>query len=397
MFTELPLLPADPILGLSAAYRADSNPDKVDLGVGVYKTEQGHTPILACVKQAEAELYKTQTSKVYTPPAGIPGANHAAAALAFGVQHVAIREQRVATIQTPGGSGALRAGAELIVRANPSATVWVSSPTWGNHIPLLSSAGLTLKEYPYYDFNRQAVDFEAMLNALSQAKKGDLVLLHACCHNPSGADLTQAQWQQVTELASQRGFTPFIDMAYQGFGDGIEQDAYGVRLMAEQLPELMLATSFSKNLGLYRERTGSLNIVSPSSEIAAANLSQILSITRGLYSMPPAHGSELVDIIYHSDHLNALWQQELQAMRERISGLRTQLVEALNSQQQQIDFAFIAKQRGMFSFLGLSPEQVARLQQGFSVYMTDNSRISIAGVSQANLDYLSHAITQVLR
>jgi aspartate aminotransferase len=396
MFTELPLLPADPILGLSAAYQTDTNPNKVDLGVGVYKTEQGNTPILACVKQAEAELYKSELSKVYTPPAGIPGANIAAAALAFGEQHAVIREQRVATIQTPGGSGALRAGAELIVRANPSATVWVSTPTWGNHIPLLSSAGLTLKEYPYYDFARQAVDFEAMLSALSHAQQGDLVLLHACCHNPSGADLTPAQWQQLTELARERGFTPFIDMAYQGFGEGLAEDAYGVRLMAEQLPELVLATSFSKNLGLYRERAGSLSVIAPSATAAAANLSQILSITRGLYSMPPAHGSSLVDIIYHSEHLHALWLQELTGMRERISGLREQLVSALNSAQQQIDFGFIARQRGMFSFLGLTALQVARLQSDFSVYMTDNSRINIAGVSHANLDYLSHAIGQVL-
>ncbi|WP_339615901.1 amino acid aminotransferase [uncultured Gilvimarinus sp.] len=396
MLTELPLLPADPILGLSAAYHADTNPDKVDLGVGVYKTEQGNTPILACVKQAEAELYQNESSKVYTPPAGVPGANRAAAALAFGEQHAVVRDQRVATIQTPGGCGALRAAAELIAKAKPNATIWVSNPTWGNHVPLLSSAGITLKEYPYYDFNRQAIDFDAMLEALQQAGKDDLVLLHACCHNPSGADLTPNQWQQITELAAERGFTPFIDMAYQGFGDGIVEDAYGVRLMADQLPELILATSFSKNLGLYRERTGSLSIVAPSATGAAASLSQILSITRGLYSMPPAHGSSLVDIIYHSESLHALWLQELTDMRERISGLREQLVGALNSTQQQMDFSFIAQQRGMFSFLGLSTAQVTRLKNEFSVYMTDNSRVNIAGVNSANLDYVSRSIGQVL-
>ncbi|WP_339897149.1 amino acid aminotransferase [uncultured Gilvimarinus sp.] len=397
MFTELPLLPADPILGLSAAYHADTNPDKVDLGVGVYKTEQGNTPILGCVKQAEAELFKTEASKVYTPPAGIPGANRAAAALAFGEEHTVIHDQRLATIQTPGGSGALRAAAELIAKARPDATVWVSTPTWGNHIPLLSSAGLTLKEYPYYNFSQQRIDFDGMLNTLSQAGKNDVVLLHACCHNPSGADLTQAQWQQLTSLASEQGFTPFIDMAYQGFGDGIAEDAYGVRLMADTLPELILAMSFSKNLGLYRERTGSLNIVAPSATAASANLSQMLSITRGLYSMPPAHGSSLVDIIYHDRTLHAQWLQELADMRERISGLRQQLVTALNHQQQHTDFSFIAEQRGMFSFLGLSEPQVTRLKSEFSVYMTDNSRINIAGVNSGNLEYLAQSVCQVLR
>lgn len=396
MFTKLPLLPADPILGLSAAYQADTNPDKVDLGVGVYKTEQGNTPILACVKQAEAELYQSESSKVYTSPAGVPGANIAAAALAFGEQHAIIRDKRVATIQTPGGCGALRTAAELIAKANPNAIIWVSNPTWGNHVPLLSSAGITLKEYPYYDFNRHCIDFDAMMATLSQAGKDDLVLLHACCHNPSGADLTPAQWQQVTQLAAERGFTPFIDMAYQGFGDGIAEDAYGVRLMADTLPELILATSFSKNLGLYRERTGSLSIVAPSAAAASASLSQVLSITRGLYSMPPAHGSSLVDIIYHNRSLHSLWLQELTDMRERISNLREQLVGALNSTQQQIDFSFIAEQRGMFSFLGLSTAQVTQLKNEFSVYMTDNSRVNIAGVNSANLNYLSQAVGKVL-
>lgn len=396
MFTELPLLPADPILGLSAAFYADTNPDKVDLGVGVYKTEQGNTPILSCVKQAEAQLHQSQNSKVYTPPAGIPGANQAAAALAFGEQHAVIRQQRLATIQTPGGCGALRTAAELIAKANPRASIWVSNPTWGNHVPLLSGAGISLKEYPYYDFARQKIDFDAMLATLSQAGKDDLVLLHACCHNPSGADLTPSQWQQITALAAERGFTPFIDMAYQGFGEGLAEDAYGVRLMAEQLPRLILAMSFSKNLGLYRERTGSLSIVAPSSTIAEASLSQILSITRGLYSMPPAHGSSLLDIIYHNKNLYSLWQQELTDMRTRIGSLRQQLVSALNSTQQHIDFSFIAQQRGMFSFLGLSKAQVTRLKNDYSVYMTDNSRVNIAGVNSANLDYLSRAVGQVL-
>lgn len=396
MFDRLPRLNPDPILGLSAAYRSDPNPLKVDLGVGVYKTEAGETPVLACVSQAEAALLEEQTTKVYTPPAGIEGANRAAAQLAFGADHSVLTDGRVATVQTPGGCGALRLAAELIAKAKPDARVWVSTPTWANHISLLGSAGLTLREYPYYDFERHCIDFDAMYSALEHAGKDDLVLLHACCHNPSGADLTQAQWQALTELAETRGFTPFIDMAYQGFGQGLEEDAFGLRLMAERLPELVLATSFSKNLGLYRERAGSLSIVSNSPTGAEAVLSQTLSLARGLYSMPPSHGAAIVERVYHDDALRGLWLSELAQMRERIHSLREKLVQALNSRQSQRDFGFIAHEQGMFSFLGLSRPQVARLKSEFSVYMTDNSRINLAGINTRNLEYAADAISAVL-
>ena len=261
MFIELPLLPADPILGLSAAYAADPAPHKIDLGVGVYKTETGETPILRCVHQAEIIRHTRETSKAYTAPAGYPGANEAVQQLVFGKSHPALTDGRVATIQTPGGCGALRVAAELIQRATPGARVWVSTPTWANHIPLLGNAGLQLVEYPYYDFAEHRLDFDRMMATLADAEAGDLVLLHACCHNPSGADLNRDQWQAIAELAEQRGFTPFIDMAYQGFGEGVDEDAYGIRLLAERVPELIVATSFSKNFGLYRERAGSLSIV----------------------------------------------------------------------------------------------------------------------------------------
>ncbi|MBU2887605.1 aspartate/tyrosine/aromatic aminotransferase [Gilvimarinus agarilyticus] len=395
MFNELPLLPADPILGLSASYKADPNPLKVDLGVGVYKTEAGLTPVLAAVSQAEAQLLTEQTSKSYTSPAGIDGANFASQQLAFGTGHRVLIEQRVATVQTPGGCGALRLAAELIKKSRPDARIWVSTPTWANHIPLLGNAGLELIEYPYYDFAQHAIDFDAMHSALSHARAGDLVLLHACCHNPSGADLNREQWQSIAELAHQKGFTPFIDMAYQGFGEGIEQDAFGVRTLAEQLPELVLATSYSKNLGLYRERAGSLSVVSQSASQAQAVQSQVLSIARGLYSMPPAHGAAIVDRVYHDDTLNALWLEELTAMRQRIQQLRQDLVAAL-AQESERDFSFIQREQGMFSFLGLSSGQVQRLKQEFSVYMTDNSRINIAGISASNLPYLARAISKVL-
>ncbi|WP_020208103.1 aromatic amino acid transaminase [Gilvimarinus chinensis] len=396
MFDQLSLLQPDPILGLSAAFRSDTNSNKVDLGVGVYKTEVGETPVLDCVTAAEKQLLQHQTTKSYTPPAGIEGANRAAAELAFGTEHSVIEEQRLSTVQTPGGCGALRLAAELIAKANPQSTIWVSAPTWANHVPLLTSAGLRLKEYPYYDFAKHKIDFNAMVNTLKAAGPNDLVLLHACCHNPSGADLSNDQWRQLSELASERGFTPFIDMAYQGFGSGIAEDAYGVRLLAETQPELVLAMSFSKNLGLYRERAGSLSIVSANKSQAGAVQSQTLSIARGLYSMPPSHGASIVDTVYHSEELRSLWFSELTDMRERIAGLRLELVKALNERQDKRDFGFIAQEAGMFSFLGLSVEQVNTLKNQFSVYMTDNSRINVAGINQQNLPYLADAIVQVL-
>lgn len=396
MFATLPLLPADPILGLSVAYQQDTNPAKVDLGVGVYKNDAGLTPIMAAVRAAEALRLQQETSKAYTNPAGYPGANEAVTQLIYGADHPAVASGRVRTIQTPGGCGALRVAAELIQRAKPGASIWVSTPTWANHIPLLGNAGLQLREYPYYDYTSHSIDFAAMRECLRQVPAGDLVLLHACCHNPSGADLTREQWGEVTDLALERGFIPFIDMAYQGFGEGLDEDCYGLRLLASSVPEVIVANSFSKNFGLYRERAGALSLVFTDKAQADAGMSQLLNVTRGLYSMPPAHGSAIVDIILHSSELSAQWRSELAEMRERISGLRVQLVAALNAQQDKCDFGFIARERGMFSFLGLTREQVLLLRREYSIYMTDNSRISVAGLSAAKMDYVSRAIVSVL-
>jgi aspartate aminotransferase len=396
MFNTLPLLPADPILGLSQAYAKDTNPKKVDLGVGVYKNDQGQTPVMQAVLEAEKLLIKSQTTKAYTPPAGIPGANEAATQLIFGSELLSNISSRVRTIQTPGGCGALRVAAELIQRAKKGATLWVSTPTWANHIPLLGNAGLTLKEYPYYDYTKHQIDFDAMLACLRQIPSGDMVLLHACCHNPSGADLSQAQWKQLADLFAEKNLIPFIDMAYQGFGEGLQEDAYGIRLMSSCLPEVIVAASYSKNFGLYRERAGSLSLVFADDKQADAGLSQLLSITRALYSMPPAHGASLIDIILHSNELTTLWSNELTSMRQRIANLRIDLVTQLNQLQQKQDFNFIAKEKGMFSFLGLSVEQVKTLRSQYSIYMTDNSRISVSGLAQHNLDYVSKAIVSVL-
>jgi len=396
MFETLSLLPADPILGLSMAFAKDTNPLKVDLGVGVYKNDAGITPIMAAVAAAEKLRIQQETTKAYTPPAGYPGANTAVTNLIYGADHIALQANRVRTIQTPGGCGALRVAAELIQRAKPNAHLWVSTPTWANHIPLLGSAGLKLREYPYYDYETHSIDFAAMLDTLKQIPRGDLVLLHACCHNPSGADLSREQWQEVTQVAQEQGWTPFVDMAYQGFGEGLEEDTYGLRLLASSVPETIVATSFSKNFGLYRERTGALSIVFADESQANAGNSQLLSVTRSLYSMPPAHGAALIDIILHSDELTTVWRDELATMRERIKNLRKGLVTSLNQLQNKRDFSFIANEFGMFSFLGLDIGQVQILKREYSIYMTDTSRISVAGLTKEKMDYVCKAVASVL-
>ncbi len=326
----------------------------------------------------------------------LAGANEAATQLIFGADLLSQIQSRVRTIQTPGGCGALRVAAELIQRAKKGASLWVSTPTWANHVPLLGNAGLTLKEYPYYDYQNHAIDFAAMKNTLQSVPEGDMVLLHACCHNPSGADLSQQQWNELADIFSERQLIPFIDMAYQGFGEGLSDDAYGIRLMSSRLAEVIVAVSYSKNFGLYRERAGSLSIVFADEKQADAGLSQLLSVTRALYSMPPAHGSALIEIILNSDELTHLWSDELTSMRQRIANLRSDLVRELNQLQHKQDFSFIANEKGMFSFLGLSVEQVHQLKNQYSIYMTDTSRISVAGLTANNMVYVAKAIVSVL-
>lgn len=396
MFEVLPLLSNDPILGLSIAYAKDTNPNKVDLGVGVYKNDAGVTPIMKAVAEAEKLRIQRDTTKAYTPPAGVPGANEVSTRLVFGADHPTVAAGHVRTVQAPGGCGALRVAAELIQRAKPGANLWVSTPTWANHIPLLGSAGLKLREYPYYDYASHSIDFAAMMATINEIPRGDLVLLHACCHNPSGADLTREQWDTVADALVERGIIPFVDMAYQGFGEGLEEDAYGLRMLANRVPEMIVANSFSKNFGLYRERAASLSLVFADTQQADAGFSQVLNVARGIYSMPPAHGSTIVDIILHSDELTQVWQNELTQMRQRIAGLRSHLVESLNGLQQARDFSFIAQERGMFSFLGLTVEQVHKLKNDYSIYMTDTSRISVAGLSTEKMDYVAKAIVAVL-
>lgn len=396
MFNSLIAMPADPILGLLTQYREDSHPQKVDLGVGVYKDPTGVTPILSCVKKAEKFRLDTETTKVYIGPTGSPQFNTLMTELAFGAGHSAIIANRIRTVSTPGGTGALRVAGDFIKRCNPNAVLWVSDPTWANHIGLFEAAGITVKTYPYYDYDSKSLKFDEMLAALSQVSPDDVVLFHACCHNPSGMDLTTEQWDKVVALTKEQGFTPLIDMAYQGFGDGVDIDAYGVRKMAAAVDNMILCSSCSKNFGLYRERIGSCSVIAKDANTANVAQSVLLYVVRCLYSMPPAHGAAIVETILGSAELTQEWLDELKVMRDRINGNRAILVDKLKANGVDRDFSFIARQKGMFSFLGVNPEQVARLQKEFSIYMVGSSRISIAGISEDNVDYLAQSIAKVL-
>ncbi len=396
MFSSLNALAPDPILGLIALANKDHNPHKIDLGVGVYKDESGVTPIMAAVKIAEHSCVEKELTKAYIGPAGPLDFNAGIRDLIFGAQHSALQAERVRTVLTPGGCGALRVGAEFLKRCSENATIWVSDPTWANHLPLLGNAGLKLAEYPYYEAGSDGIKFDEMMSALANVGRGDIVLLHGCCHNPCGADLSEVQWRELTALAEKNGFLPFIDLAYQGFGRGLDEDAYGVRYMAEHLPELLVASSCSKNFGLYRERVGSLSVLGDNATQADASLTHINNVVRGNYSMPPSHGGAIVGEILGDAALHQNWQAELTAMRERINQLRVLLVDKLSGEGVDRDFSFIARQHGMFSFLGLSVAQVDQLREQFSIYMVGSSRVNIAGISQANIDYLAQSVAAVL-
>ncbi|ARD22421.1 amino acid aminotransferase [Shewanella japonica] len=396
MLKTLTAMPADPILGLLTQYRQDSHPQKIDLGVGVYKDPAGHTPILDCVKIAEQQRTDTETTKVYIGPTGSENFNQLMSELAFGQTHPALLANRVKTVSTPGGTGALRVAAEFIKSCKPNVVIWVSDPTWANHTGLFEAAGLTVNTYPYYDYDTKTLKFDEMKAALSQIGPDDFVLLHACCHNPSGMDLSTEQWDQVIAITAKQGFTPLIDMAYQGFGDGVDEDAYGVRQMAAAVEEMILCSSCSKNFGLYRERIGACTLVADNSQTANIAFSVLLYVVRCIYSMPPAHGAALVETILGTAELKKQWLSELTVMRDRINGNRQMLVDKLIENGVTQDFSFIAKQKGMFSFLGINPAQVEQLKQEHSIYMVDSSRMSIAGISESNVDYLAKSIAKIL-
>lgn len=396
MFEKLESLAPDAIIGIMALFREDQHPRKVDLSVGVYQDESGNTPVMECVKRAEAALIEGQTTKTYVGIAGNIQFNRGIEALLFGAEHPALRDGRVATVQSPGGSGGLCVAGHLLHRANPQTRVWLSDPSWPNHLPLLRLAGLQLELYPYYDAAKHAIDFDAMSACLEKREAGEIVLIHGCCHNPCGADLTTDQWQSLAELCGRRGIIPFIDLAYQGLSESLEADAYGVRLMAERLPEVVVVTSCSKNLGLYRERVGAVCIVTNNAERSKAVATNLASVARGIYSMPPDHGAAIAGRIFQDAALRELWIKELDVVRERINGLRALLVAKLSERNLPRDFSFIADERGMFSFLGITRDQVIRLREEFHVYMLESSRINLAGINQANVDYVADSIVAVL-
>lgn len=395
MFGTLETLPPDPILGVTAAFRRDPDPSKIDLGVGVYRDARGLTPVPAAVREAERQLLAEQSTKTYVGPAGNPDFNERIVRLALGPLADRLRE-RTAAIQTVGGCGALRLGAELIHAANPAAVVHVSDPTWANHEPLLGNSGVALGRYPYYDPVTRGVDFARMLEHVDRLPTGAVLLLHACCHNPSGADPGPAEWAALAEVVVRRGLVPFVDLAYQGFGDDLETDAAGLRLLAERVPQLLLAVSCSKNFGLYRERAGALAVIAESAAAAAAIATHQARTARRLYSMPPDHGAAIVARLLGDARLRDDWETELGTMVDRMKSLRVLLQRRLAARRPGTDFGWLLRHRGMFSLLGLDAAGIARLRDERHVYVPPDGRINLAGVSEANVERVADAIVAVL-
>ena len=393
MFEGLKALPPDAILGLIAEYKNDERPQKIDLGVGVYRSAEGTTPVLEVVKEAEQRLVDTQDSKAYLGTAGSPDFNARMQALSFGDAEI---PERLVTIQAPGGSGSLRVAAGLLNRAREKTPVWVSEPTWANHVPLLGGAGLNLKPYPYYDTRKHVIRIDAMLETLQSAPKGDVVLLHACCHNPSGLDPDEGQWRAIAAVIEERKLVPFVDMAYQGFGRGLDPDAFAIRHLAGRVESMLVSTSCSKNFGLYRDRVGTLSVLAKDPGTSTILASQLGNIVRTLYSVPPDHGAAVVSHILGDPQLTARWHVELAQMRERLRGMSKLLGDALEASAPKHDFSHLKRATGMFCFLGISEEQVSRLKKEYGIYMVGSSRINVAGITAGNVGYLAESIAAVL-
>jgi aspartate aminotransferase len=386
----------DTLIALMSAFRADPRPDKIDVGIGIYRNEEGRTPIMAAVKTAEQLLVGEQDTKSYVGVAGDPIFNAAMLKLVLGSTAPSL-EGRVRSVQTTGGCGALRSLLDLVALAKPEATVWVSDPTWFNHIPLVKSARLKLATYPYFDKATQSVHFDAMVERLSQLGPDDIVLLHGACHNPTGADLSEAQWLHIAELATRYGFLPFIDLAYQGLGQAVEADAFGVRCMAARVPELLIAVSCSKNFGLYRERVGCAMLLEEQSKAAQVAVDNLLVVLRGNYSMPPDHGAAVVARVLGDPSLHKIWQEELIAMRGRIFDLRTAVCNGFRQSLGSDKFDYISGQKGMFSLLGLMPEQVMILREKYGVYLHGDSRTNIAGLQFSQVDRFVESVVASCR
>lgn len=393
---QLTAAPADPILGLNDAFNKDHRENKINLGVGVYKDEQGQTPIMRAVKEAERRLLASESTKSYLGIAGHPALPALAQRMLLGDDHPLLGSGRAQTAQAPGGTGALRVAADFVARANPGATVWISNPTWANHKAIFESAGLKTAVYRYYDAATRGLDRAGLIADLSQASDKDLVVLHGCCHNPSGVDLQAEDWTALADLAKTRGFLSMVDFAYQGFGRGIAEDRDGLLTLVDADLPVLVAASFSKNFGLYNERIGALTLIDHDAESAAAAFSHVKVAIRSNYSNPPSHGGSIVAAILGDEDLKADWEAELAEMRGRIAGMRSALASGLKARGVAMDFEFIERQVGMFSFSGLNPEQVARLKDEFAVYAVGSGRINVAGITPGNIDALCDAIAAVL-
>lgn len=396
LFSAVPLAPRDPILGLNEAFNADPRTDKVNLGVGVYCNEEGRIPLLRAVIEAENQRVATHASRGYLPIDGIVAYDQAVQQLLFGADSPLISAGRVMTAQAVGGTGALKIGADFLKQLFPQAIVAISDPSWENHRALFETAGFPVQNYRYYDATSNDVNRSGMLEDLQALPPGSIVVLHACCHNPTGVDLSDADWQAVLQVVRSKGHVPFLDMAYQGFGDGIHEDAAAVRLFAESGLDFFVSSSFSKSFSLYGERVGALSIVTGSKEESARVLSQVKRVIRTNYSNPPTHGASIVAAVLGSPELRAQWETELAEMRQRIKSMRTTMVDALADNVAGRDFSFVGRQRGMFSYSGLSVEQVGRLRSEYGIYALDTGRICVAALNRSNIDRVTQAILAVL-
>ena len=388
MFERIAAAPADPILGLADLFRADDRPNKINLGIGVYKDETGKTPVLTSVKKAEQYLLENETTKNYLSIDGIADFGRCTQELLFGADSTLISSQRARTAQTPGGTGALRVAADFIATQTSAKRIWVSNPSWPNHKNVFAAAGLEVCEYDYYDAARHTLDFDGLLSSLNAAQAGDIVLFHGCCHNPTGIDPTAAQWSQLAELSLAKGWLPLFDFAYQGFARGLEEDAEGLRAFAASHQELIVCSSYSKNFGLYNERVGAFTLVAADAAVVDTAFSQVKATIRANYSNPPAHGAAVVATILGNKDLRALWEQELTSMRERIQRMRQLFVNTLQEKGAKGDFSFIISQNGMFSFSGLTKDQVVRLRDEFGVYAVNSGRVNVAGMTPDNMSPL---------
>ena len=392
LLAAVEMAPRDPILGVTEAFVADTRPNKVNLGVGVYCDDNGKVPVLECVRRAEQKIAANAAPHSYLPIDGLQSYDRAVQAELFGADSATIRDGRAVTVQALGGTGGLKVGADLLRRIDPGAQVWISDPSWENHRALFEYAGFTVNNYPYYDAATHGVNFDAMSAALQKLPAGAIVVLHACCHNPTGADLSPAQWERVIEIVNARGLVPFLDIAYQGFAENLDADAAAVRRFAQACPITLVASSFSKSLSLYGERVGALSIATGSADESARILSQVKRVIRTNYSNPPLYGGQTVAAVLTTPELRKQWDVELGEMRDRIKVMRRQLVDKVRAIRADFDFSFIVEQRGMFSYSGLTREQVLRLRSEHAIYAIESGRICVAALNSKNIDYVAKEI-----